>query len=38
MARLPGSAKVAPGERLDLAIDRGDLHLFDAESGERKGG
>jgi ABC-type sugar transport system ATPase subunit len=38
VARLPGSAKVAPGERLDLAIDRGDLHLFDAESGERKVG
>ncbi|MDX6523660.1 MAG: multiple sugar transport system ATP-binding protein [Gaiellales bacterium] len=38
VARLPGSAKVTPGERLDLAIDRGDLHLFDAESGERKAG
>jgi multiple sugar transport system ATP-binding protein len=35
IARLPGSARVSPGERLDLAVAAGDLHLFDAESGER---
>ncbi len=35
VARLPGAARVSPGDRLDLAVAAGDLHLFDAESGER---
>jgi multiple sugar transport system ATP-binding protein len=35
VARLPGSAQVAPGQRLELAVSRADLHVFDAASGER---
>ncbi|UUP19710.1 sn-glycerol-3-phosphate import ATP-binding protein UgpC [Nitratireductor thuwali] len=35
IARLPGSVKVAPGDTLPLAIDRGSVHLFDAETGRR---
>jgi ABC-type sugar transport system ATPase subunit len=35
VARLPGSARIARGERLDLAVATGDLHLFDLASGER---
>jgi ABC-type sugar transport system ATPase subunit len=38
VVRLPGSAHVSPGERLDLVVARADLHLFDAESGDRKTG
>ncbi len=37
VARLPGSARVSPGERLALAVDPADVHRFDAESGERLG-
>jgi multiple sugar transport system ATP-binding protein len=35
VARLPGSALVAPGERLQLAVPPADVHLFDVSSGER---
>jgi multiple sugar transport system ATP-binding protein len=35
VARLPGSAQVAPGQRLELAVSRADLHVFDAAGGER---
>jgi multiple sugar transport system ATP-binding protein len=34
MSRLHRSAKVAVGERIELALDTRDLHLFSAESGE----
>jgi len=35
VARLPGAARVSPGDRLDLAVAAGDLHLFEAATGER---
>ncbi len=35
VARRPGSARIARGERLDLAVAAGDLHLFDLASGDR---
>jgi multiple sugar transport system ATP-binding protein len=35
VARLAGSARVSPGERLELAVAESDLHLFDEHSGER---
>jgi sn-glycerol 3-phosphate transport system ATP-binding protein len=34
-ARLPGATRAAPGERLPLALDPHQLHLFDRESGKR---
>ena len=36
VARLPGTARVAPGERLSLAVAGEEIHVFDAESGERR--
>ncbi len=33
--RLPGHASCAPGERLPLVVAAENLHLFDAETGER---
>ncbi|MEO3432463.1 sn-glycerol-3-phosphate import ATP-binding protein UgpC [Inquilinus sp. CAU 1745] len=33
LARLPGSAQVKVGDRLDLAIAEGELHLFDPTTG-----
>jgi hypothetical protein len=36
VARLAGDARVSPGQRLSLAVARGDVHVFDAESGERR--
>jgi ABC-type sugar transport system ATPase subunit len=35
VARLPGHVHVRPGERLNLAIDPADLHLFDTDTEER---
>ncbi|MGN6379026.1 MAG: ABC transporter ATP-binding protein [Gaiellales bacterium] len=35
VARLPGTAQVAVGERVALEVDRSHVHLFDRESGER---
>jgi ABC-type sugar transport system ATPase subunit len=35
VARLPGNVQVSPGDRLALAIDPADLHLFDRESERR---
>ncbi|MDJ1465229.1 sn-glycerol-3-phosphate import ATP-binding protein UgpC [Nitratireductor sp. GZWM139] len=35
IARLSGSAQVAPGDTLPLAIQKGMTHLFDAETGKR---
>jgi ABC-type sugar transport system ATPase subunit len=32
VARLPGNVQVSPGDRLALAIDPADLHLFDRET------
>jgi ABC-type sugar transport system ATPase subunit len=34
VARLPGNARVAPGERVALAVPAADVHRFDAESGD----
>jgi sn-glycerol 3-phosphate transport system ATP-binding protein len=34
-ARLPGHAACSPGQRLSLRIAPGNLHLFDAETGNR---
>ena len=34
MSRLHRSAKVAVGEKIELALDARDLHLFSAETGE----
>jgi sn-glycerol 3-phosphate transport system ATP-binding protein len=34
VARLPGKARVAPGERVALAVPAADVHRFDAESGD----
>jgi sn-glycerol 3-phosphate transport system ATP-binding protein len=34
-ARLPGHASCSPGERLSLKIEPENLHLFDAETGNR---
>jgi sn-glycerol 3-phosphate transport system ATP-binding protein len=34
-ARLPGTAHARPGDRLPLAVDPQQLHLFDRESGRR---
>jgi len=33
LARLPGSARVTEGDRLNLAVAPGELHLFDPETG-----
>jgi sn-glycerol 3-phosphate transport system ATP-binding protein len=35
IARLPGSARVAIGDRLPLSVEAGMAHLFDRESGRR---
>jgi ABC-type sugar transport system ATPase subunit len=35
VARLPGNVQVEPGDRLALAIDPADLHLFDRETERR---
>jgi multiple sugar transport system ATP-binding protein len=35
VARLPGTVKVVPGERLALAVDPAELHLFDRATGIR---
>ena len=35
IARLPGSARVADGDVLSLAIDPGMAHMFDADTGRR---
>ena len=35
VARLPGNARVAPGERVALAASAEEVHRFDAESGDR---
>ena len=35
IARLPGSAKVAPGDTLPLTVQENMTHLFDAETGKR---
>ncbi|WP_336071381.1 sn-glycerol-3-phosphate import ATP-binding protein UgpC [Nitratireductor rhodophyticola] len=35
IARLPGSARVAPGDTLPLTIQKDMTHLFDAETGKR---
>ena len=37
VARLPGNARVEPGERMALAAPAGDVHRFDAETGARIG-
>ncbi|MBK1667264.1 sn-glycerol-3-phosphate ABC transporter ATP-binding protein UgpC [Rhodovibrio sodomensis] len=37
-ARLPGTHKVAEGERVPLTVDASALHLFDAQSGQRIAG
>jgi sn-glycerol 3-phosphate transport system ATP-binding protein len=34
VARLPGKARVAPGDRVALAVAASDVHRFDAESGD----
>jgi sn-glycerol 3-phosphate transport system ATP-binding protein len=35
LARLPGSARTKPGERVPLGIDPARLHVFDQETGKR---
>ncbi|HWK14476.1 MAG TPA: sn-glycerol-3-phosphate ABC transporter ATP-binding protein UgpC [Rhizobiaceae bacterium] len=35
IARLPGSARIAAGDMLPLAIESGSAHLFDRETGKR---
>ena len=35
VARLPGSARVSRGERLELAVAPADVHLFDVAGGDR---
>jgi sn-glycerol 3-phosphate transport system ATP-binding protein len=35
LARLPGTARAKPGERLPLGVDPAQLHVFDRESGRR---
>ncbi|HET8727931.1 MAG TPA: TOBE domain-containing protein, partial [Alphaproteobacteria bacterium] len=37
LARLPGNAGVAVGDRLTLAIVPGELHLFDTDTGRAIG-
>ena len=37
-ARLPGTHRVAEGDRVPLTVDADALHLFDTESGKRIGG
>jgi ABC-type sugar transport system ATPase subunit len=37
VARLPGNARVAPGERVALSAPAGEVHRFDTETGERLG-
>jgi sn-glycerol 3-phosphate transport system ATP-binding protein len=37
VARLPGNARVAPGERVALSAPAGVVHRFDTETGERLG-
>jgi sn-glycerol 3-phosphate transport system ATP-binding protein len=34
LARLPGTVRVAVGERIPLTIPREQIHLFDAASGK----
>jgi sn-glycerol 3-phosphate transport system ATP-binding protein len=34
VARLPGKARVAPGDRVALAVPEADVHRFDAQSGD----
>ena len=34
VARLPPSLRVAPGDRLDIAIDAGAMHFFDPSTGK----
>jgi sn-glycerol 3-phosphate transport system ATP-binding protein len=36
VARLPGNVQVSPGDRLPLAVDPADLHLFDRETEQRR--
>jgi ABC-type sugar transport system ATPase subunit len=36
VARLPGNVQVNPGDRLALAVDPADLHLFDRETERRR--
>jgi ABC-type sugar transport system ATPase subunit len=38
VARLPGNARVTPGERVPLMVEASEVHLFDRESGERLAG
>jgi len=35
LARLPGTARVKPGERVPLGVDPARLHVFDQETGKR---
>ena len=35
LARLPGTTRAKPGERVPLAVDPARLHVFDRESGKR---
>ncbi|HEX7969175.1 MAG TPA: TOBE domain-containing protein, partial [Stellaceae bacterium] len=35
LARLPGTARARPGDRLPLSVDPAQLHVFDRESGRR---
>jgi ABC-type sugar transport system ATPase subunit len=36
VARLPGNVQVSPGDRLALAVDPADLHLFDRQTEQRR--
>jgi hypothetical protein len=36
VARLPGNVQVSAGDRLPLAVDPADLHLFDRETELRR--
>ena len=35
--RLPGTMRIAEGDRLDMTADPANLHVFDAENGQRLG-
>ena len=35
VVRLPGTTRVAPGDKLPLRIDKASVHLFDRETGKR---
>src|SRR3546814_11938369 len=35
LARLPGNVSVRAGDRIDLAVAPGELHLFDPDTGVR---